>query len=320
MLSIGQTVGDSLRSGPCALLVALVACALIAAWIGWRHESASRRDAAALSEATARDGTAGAYPRAEDPGALVPAPRSSIPPGALFAAPSPRSAQDDAPPARFAPGPAPVAVTVPPVAPALPLALLGRLRAADGWTALLSRGAAQYVVRAGDVLEGEWRVEAIDETGVEFVHLALGTRQRLQFTAADPPGIAQGALDGPVRGPTYEALARGSDYDAASTSGSNTAMGGISGMRERAGLPVPGASTGMERAPHTPPPNFERRIRPSDIPREPWVCQAARVNALAPCRNTWSMSEGERQACRREADDRYNACLRTALSAADAQE
>jgi CubicO group peptidase (beta-lactamase class C family) len=58
-----------------------------------------------------------------------------------------------------------------------------------------------------------------------------------------------------------------------------------------------------------------KQIVPADIPREPWVCEASRANALLPCRNTWSMSEAQRVACRQAAEGSYKSCLGLALAA-----
>jgi hypothetical protein len=69
-----------------------------------------------------------------------------------------------------------------------------------------------------------------------------------------------------------------------------------------------------------PPPVFQRRLVSADIPREPWVCEASRANALLPCRNTWSMSDAQRVACRQAAEGSYKSCLGLALAAPTEEE
>lgn len=320
-MSIGEMSEDRLRAQPGIRLVALVACVLIAVWVAQRPGVPTRPDPSALPNGADQRATA-RQPRTADALALVPAPRATVAPGALFAPPRASPATDPPTPApSIAAAATPALTASTPAAPALPFTLIGRLRAVEGWTVLLSRSSAQYVASTGDVVEGEWRVDTIDETGVQFVYLRLGTRHRLPFTAAEPPGLEADAVDALARVSAHAAPARASAaHEAALAPEPGNATGGVAGIRDRPAAPAPGGSvSGAAEAPRPPPRDFERRVRPSDIPREPWVCEAARANALLPCRNTWSMSEAERVACRQAADGRYNTCLSTALRAAESE-
>jgi hypothetical protein len=238
--------------------------------------------------------------------ALVPRPRSLTAPGSLFVAPA-RSRAGDVPLsselAEAAHAVAPAAVQ-PAIEPSLPYALIGRLRDSGRWTVLLAAGRRQEVATEGDVLDGVWRVEAIGEHGIRFEFLPLGTYQHLAFTADEPPGVGPQLVEG--QGPRAASVA--------------DPAGPVAGAVARpAAPPIAGAVRATARdgsaAAQASPRDFQRRITRAEIPREPWVCEAARLNALVPCRNTWSMSEAERVACRKAADQRYNTCLSTALTA-----
>jgi hypothetical protein len=183
------------------------------------------------------------------------------------------------------------------------------LRDGTSWTVLLVNGAKQEVATEGDVLDGIWLVETIDERGIRFKYLPLGTYQHLAFTVGEPPGI------GPRIGEQPAARAANAPDPAPAPMASAAPR---RAAPPAAGLaPTPGSKNAT--AAQAAPPAFQRRIASAEIPREPWVCEAARLNALVPCRNTWSMSEAERIACRQAAAQRYNTCLSTAL-AAPAQE
>lgn len=238
--------------------------------------------------------------------ALVPRPRKLAAPGDLFAAPARAGARDVSPssaPEEAARAVAPAAV---PQArePRLPYTFIGRLRGGGRWTVLLAAGRRQEVATEGDVLDGVWRVEAIGEHGIRFEFLPLGTYQHLAFTADEPPGVGPQLVEG--QGPRAASVA--------------DPAGPVAGAVARpAAPPIAGAVRATARdgsaAAQASPRDFQRRITRAEIPREPWVCEAARVNALVPCRNTWSMSEAERVACRKGVEQRYNACLSTALTA-----
>jgi len=88
---------------------------------------------------------------------------------------APRSWQAPAEARRRAPPPAPR----PPQAPPLPFAYFGKAIEGGKVTVFLARGENNYVVRAGDTLEGTYRVERVDDRKVVFTYLPLGTRQEL---------------------------------------------------------------------------------------------------------------------------------------------
>jgi hypothetical protein len=74
---------------------------------------------------------------------------------------------------------APVAVEAPP--PVLPPAyrVLGKKQENEAWELFLGRDDSSYVVRAGDVLDGTWRVEQIDPPTATLVHLPSGAKHPL---------------------------------------------------------------------------------------------------------------------------------------------
>ena len=295
-------------SGPsdCGLTISVVlslcVVALAGAWL--LHRDASDASARVPQRWTSDHGEGASKSADASAYALVPQPRSFTPPGSLFDAPgrlradnAPRSSADVASPKLGEP-----AVVAPATEPRLPYVLTGRLRDGERWTVLLARGVRQEVATEGDVFDSVWLVEQIDERGIRFKYLPLGTYQHLAFTAGEPPGI------GPQLG------------EEANPRAANTALPPMAGTApRRAALPAAGAARapGSESgaAVQAAAPVFQRRIASVEIPREPWVCEAARLNALVPCRNTWSMSEAERVACRKAADQRYNTCLSTALTA-----
>lgn len=77
-----------------------------------------------------------------------------------------------APPARPEPPPAPLP-------PQQPYAYLGRLDDADRRAVLLGRGERSLTARAGETLEGAWRLEAIRDDVIEFTHLPTNTQHTL---------------------------------------------------------------------------------------------------------------------------------------------
>ena len=80
-----------------------------------------------------------------------------------------------------------------PQAPALPFAYLGKMMDGDTMTVFLAKQDRNYIVRAGDTLDGDYRVAKVDNDGLELVYLPLGVTQTLQFgaTAAAPSAKAQ---------------------------------------------------------------------------------------------------------------------------------
>jgi hypothetical protein len=192
--------------------------------------------------------------------------------------------------------PAPVSAPARVTTPRLPFVFVGRMRDDQGWTVLLDKTGTKYIARQNDVLEGVWQIEAIDEEGITFRYAPIGTREHLALTAE--------GMDMPTA-----QLAPIARFD--------EVRSGRLAAQQYAALPKASTQTASDESAVTiaPPPVFQRRIVPTDIPREPWVCEASRANALLPCRNTWSMSEAQRVACRQAAEGSYKSCLGLAMAA-----
>lgn len=93
---------------------------------------------------------------------------------------APRSwARPEAQPASPPPIAAPAAPPPAPTAPPLPYKYLGQLREQGRTVVFLARGDAPVMAKAGEVIDGDYRVERISETEVEFTYLPLVTRQVL---------------------------------------------------------------------------------------------------------------------------------------------
>lgn len=86
---------------------------------------------------------------------------------------SARSWNPPSPPPSFGPAPPP------PVAPALPYAFMGRKQEAGEWEVYLLRGEQTFVARPGEVLEGQYRVDAIQPPVLTLTYLPLGQAQTL---------------------------------------------------------------------------------------------------------------------------------------------
>jgi hypothetical protein len=138
----------------------------------------------AVSEAQA---PAGAVRPSAAPALVVPEKRSlGRARGELFGAPP-------APPPPkpvVAAAPAPVVA----VAPPLPYRFAGRVRRGAEEEFLVSKGDFITPVRAGDVLDGTYRVVAAKADGIELIYLPLGTSERVAVSSAldvePPPAIA----------------------------------------------------------------------------------------------------------------------------------
>lgn len=74
----------------------------------------------------------------------------------------------------------------PPAAPPLPFVYLGQLREGGRTLVFLSRGEEPIAVAAGEVLDGTYRIERVDDTSVEFVYLPLHERQVLGIGGMRP--------------------------------------------------------------------------------------------------------------------------------------
>lgn len=77
-----------------------------------------------------------------------------------------------------------------PEAPPIPFAYMGKMVDDATTIVFLSRQDRNYVVRAGDTIDGTYRVEKVGDDALELVYLPLGARQALPFA---PAGAPQGA-------------------------------------------------------------------------------------------------------------------------------
>lgn len=87
---------------------------------------------------------------------------------------------------RVAPPPPP-----PPQAPPLPFAYMGKLVDDGAVIVFLTKQDRNYIVRAGDTLDGTYGVESIEDERLVLNYLPLGIRQTLPF-AASPAATAAG--------------------------------------------------------------------------------------------------------------------------------
>lgn len=98
-----------------------------------------------------------------------------------------RAAWGEAAPVAAAPAPPPAAAPAeeappPPSAPPFPYQLVGRLT--DGTTrAVLNNAQRSAVVGAGEVVDGQWRVDAVEPTGLRLTYLPLGQAQFVPFAS-----------------------------------------------------------------------------------------------------------------------------------------
>ena len=100
----------------------------------------------------------------------------SEPADGYFAAWAPPPPPPPPKPIAVAPAPPPE-----PVAPAFPYQLIGRLVEAHQTQALLAGPTRSLAVKAGDVVDGQWRVEQVTERGLNLVWLPAKLNQTLVF-------------------------------------------------------------------------------------------------------------------------------------------
>ena len=96
------------------------------------------------------------------------------------------SRSDPFAPRSFAP-PAPVqkaTARVAPSAPPLPFIYLGKITQGGNTELLLMRGEELISIAAGDQIDGQYRVDAISESSVDFTYLPLKMRQSLALPEA----------------------------------------------------------------------------------------------------------------------------------------
>lgn len=85
------------------------------------------------------------------------------------------------PPPPAAKGPA---VVAPPVAPAFPYQLIGRLVEGAQTQGLLSGPNRSLAVKAGDVVDGQWRIDQVTEQGLKLTWLPAQLTQTIAFRPA----------------------------------------------------------------------------------------------------------------------------------------
>jgi hypothetical protein len=76
------------------------------------------------------------------------------------------------------------AASAPPQAPAFPYQLIGRVEEAGVAHALLAAPGRTLGVRASDVLDGQWRIDAVDAQGLALTWLPGGQRLQVPFRSS----------------------------------------------------------------------------------------------------------------------------------------
>jgi len=72
-----------------------------------------------------------------------------------------------------------------PTAPTLPFIYMGKLAAKDNLSVFLTRDNYPYVVHIGDVIDDEYRIDAINSTLIEMTYLPLSQKQTLSMIGAN---------------------------------------------------------------------------------------------------------------------------------------
>lgn len=84
-----------------------------------------------------------------------------------------------------APPPAPAPPPPAPSAPALPFTYLGKAVANGAWEVFLARGDQTLIVRSKLVIDGAYRVDAIEPPNLTFTYLPLNQVQQLNIGVRD---------------------------------------------------------------------------------------------------------------------------------------
>ena len=74
---------------------------------------------------------------------------------------------------------APVAPPPPPMAPPFPYAVVGSIADANGVTVMFTNQQQNFMVRIGEMLANDYRVDAVDPESVTLTYIPLGIRQRV---------------------------------------------------------------------------------------------------------------------------------------------
>jgi hypothetical protein len=83
-----------------------------------------------------------------------------------------------------------IAQPAPPAPPRTPYRVAGRVVDGQGTHVVLAKGDAVLAVRRGDIVDGDYRVDAIGPAGVTLVYVPLGTSETLALEAKLPMGAA----------------------------------------------------------------------------------------------------------------------------------
>jgi hypothetical protein len=159
------------------LVLLFTALAGAGAWAAFGAREPQERVSDTL--AAAKNTPAAAAPAAP----AAPEPASVMPERASFA-------QMGADPFNVEPPPAPAPVASAPPAPVrsapppLPYRFAGRLHVGSAVEVYLAKGDELISVKKGDKLDGQYRVEKIGRTEMTLLHLASGTREKIEY---DPP-------------------------------------------------------------------------------------------------------------------------------------
>jgi hypothetical protein len=85
----------------------------------------------------------------------------------------------------FAPASQSAGAPAPSAAPPLPFTYLGKAIEDGKLEVFLSRGEQSYSVRAGQKIDGEYRIDKVTQSSVTFTYLPLKTRQTLDIPAVN---------------------------------------------------------------------------------------------------------------------------------------
>ena len=171
-------------------IIYAVALALTLVAVKW----AGGQDGAENSVAAARPADEAAKPPRSAPAAAAATERApELRLDLLGSRTSPAPTGDPFQSRSWAPAPDPVEASrprrppPPPQAPPLPFAYLGKLVEDATTTVFLARQDRNYVVRAGDTIDGTYRVERIADDGLVVTYLPLKIQQTLPFS--EPGGV-----------------------------------------------------------------------------------------------------------------------------------
>ncbi len=157
--------------------VLFIALAGVVAWSAWlafdEPASDADTDLIEVAEPAARANPAAAAVAIAPGKPQEAAPRLALSRANLF----PEQTWFVAPPA---PPPPPDVPPPPPQAPALPFSYMGRWQEAGQTTYYLARGTLPVSVRAGQVLDGVWRLEPVTGSQLNFTYLPLDQTRSLR--------------------------------------------------------------------------------------------------------------------------------------------